>query len=63
MTSWTEEEKRKTVETVEECGGSVMRTTRKSGYPFGRLSTNGLTSGTHRTRGRRADLGATAARR
>lgn len=34
MTSYTEEEKRKAVETVEECGGSVMRATRKSGHPF-----------------------------
>lgn len=33
ITSYTEEEKRKTVETVEECGGSVMHATRKSGYP------------------------------
>lgn len=33
MTSCTEEEKRKAVEMVEECGGSVMRTTLKSGYP------------------------------
>ena len=33
MTSYTEEEKRKAVEMVEECGGSVMHATRKSGYP------------------------------
>lgn len=33
MTSYTEEEKHKTVETVEECGGSVVHATRKSGYP------------------------------
>lgn len=33
MTSYTEEEKRKAVEMVEECGGFVMHTTRKSGYP------------------------------
>lgn len=31
MTSYTEEEKRKAVEMVKECVGSVMRTTRKSG--------------------------------
>lgn len=31
MTSYTEEEKRKAVEMVEECVGSVMRTTRKLG--------------------------------
>lgn len=34
MTSYTEEEKRKAVEMVEECGGFVMHETRKSGYPF-----------------------------
>lgn len=33
MTSYTEEEKRKAVEMVEECGGFVMHATRKSGYP------------------------------
>ena len=33
MTSYTEEEKRKAVEMVEECVGSVMHATSKSGYP------------------------------
>lgn len=33
MTSYTEEEKHKTVETVEGCGGLVMHATRKSGHP------------------------------
>lgn len=33
MTSYTEEVKRKAVEMVEECAGSVMHATSKSGYP------------------------------
>ena len=33
MPSYTEEEKRKAVETIEECGGSVTRAIRKLGYP------------------------------
>ena len=33
MPSYTEEEKRKAVETIKECGGSVTRTIRKLGYP------------------------------
>lgn len=33
MPSYTEEQKRRAVETVEECGGSVMRALRKLGYP------------------------------
>ena len=33
MPSYTEEQKRKAVETVEECGGSVTRAIRRLGYP------------------------------
>lgn len=33
MPSYTEEQKRRAVETVEECGGSVTRAMRKLGYP------------------------------
>lgn len=33
MPSYTEEQKRRAAETVEECGGSVMRAMRKLGYP------------------------------
>ena len=33
MPSYTEEQKRRTVETIEECGGSVTRAMRKLGYP------------------------------
>ena len=33
MPSYTEEHKRKAVETVEECGGSVTRAIRRLGYP------------------------------
>ena len=32
MPSYTEEQKRKAVETVEECGGSVTRAIRRLGY-------------------------------
>ena len=33
MPSYTDEQKRRAVETVEECGGSVTRAMRKLGYP------------------------------
>lgn len=33
MLSYTEEQKCRAVETVEECGGSVTRAMRKLGYP------------------------------
>ncbi len=33
MPSYTEEQKRRAVETVEECGGSVTRAMCKLGYP------------------------------
>ena len=33
MPSYTEEQKRRTVETIEECGGSVTRAMRRLGYP------------------------------
>lgn len=33
MPSYTEEQKRRAIETVEECGGSVTRAMRKLGYP------------------------------
>lgn len=33
MPSYAEEQKRRAVETVEQCGGSVTRAMRKPGYP------------------------------
>lgn len=33
MPSYTEEQRRKAIEAVEECGGSVTRAIRKLGYP------------------------------
>lgn len=33
MSSYTDEQKRRAVDMVEECGGSVMRAMRKLGYP------------------------------
>lgn len=33
MPSYTDEQKRRAVETVEECGGSVTRAMRRLGYP------------------------------
>ena len=34
MPSYAEEQKRRAVETVEECGGSVTRAMRRLGYPM-----------------------------
>lgn len=34
MPSYTEEQKRRAVDMVEECGGSVTRAMRKLGYPM-----------------------------
>lgn len=63
MPSYTEEQKRRAVDMVEECGGSVTRAMRRLGYPTRQTLHQWLNRATRRTKGDPAGPGAITIRR